>query len=125
MVVPIFAPNITDIACGRLMSPALTNPMTMTVVAELLWRTAVTSAPAKAPIKGFLVRNPNILFIFSPAAFWSASLMLFIPYRNIASPPSNPNTNLTLSSTVFFSSLCKSHLKQAYPHKEMAAIHMQ
>ena len=60
MVVPIFAPNITDIACGRLMSPALTNPMTMTVVAELLWRTAVTSAPAKAPIKGFLVRNKEM-----------------------------------------------------------------
>ena len=36
MVVPIFAPKMTEIACGRVISPALTKPITITVVAELL-----------------------------------------------------------------------------------------
>ena len=36
---------------------------------EVLCNTAVTSAPASAPIIGFLVRNPRIFFIRSPAAF--------------------------------------------------------
>ena len=52
---PVLAPKITEIAWGRLMSPALTKPITMTVVAELLCRTAVTKAPANAPIIGFRV----------------------------------------------------------------------
>ena len=69
IVVPMLAPKITEIACGRLISPALTKPITITVVAELLCNTAVTSAPASAPIIGFLVRNPRIFFIRSPAAF--------------------------------------------------------
>ena len=65
----MLAPKITEIAWGMLISPALTNPIIITVVAELLWSTAVTSAPAKTPITGFLVRNPRIRFILSPAAF--------------------------------------------------------
>ena len=69
IVVPIFAPKIIEIACGRLISPALTNPIAITVVALLLCSTAVVTAPASAPITGFLVKSDRIFFIFSPAAF--------------------------------------------------------
>ncbi len=36
IVVPIFAPMITPTACFKVISPALTNPTTITVVALLL-----------------------------------------------------------------------------------------
>ncbi len=34
IVVPIFAPNITPNACERFINPLLTNPTSITVVAE-------------------------------------------------------------------------------------------
>ena len=37
IVVPILAPMMTPIACAREIKPALTNPTTSTVVAELDW----------------------------------------------------------------------------------------
>ena len=60
IVVPILAPNIIEIACGSVISPALTKPITITVVALLLCKTAVTSAPANTPMIGFLVSSPKI-----------------------------------------------------------------
>ena len=79
IVVPIFAPKIMEIACGKDISPALTNPIAMTVVALLLCNTAVVNAPAKTPSTGFLVSMDKMLFIFSPAAFCRHSLIIFIP----------------------------------------------
>ena len=79
IVVPIFAPKIIEIACGRLISPALTNPIAITVVALLLCSTAVVTAPASTPSNGFFVRSARMLFIFSPAAFCRHSLIIFIP----------------------------------------------
>ena len=93
----MFAPKITEIACGSVISPALVKPMTITVVAELLCKIAVTSAPASAPITGFLVRKASTFFIFAPAAFCSASLIEFMPNRKRARPPASPNTVLTVS----------------------------
>ncbi len=69
IVVPILAPKITEMACGRVIRPALTNPMVMTVVAEELCRTAVTRAPEMTPMTGLMVRTRRIFFILSPAAF--------------------------------------------------------
>ena len=69
IVVPMLAPRMMEIACGRFISPALTKPIAITVVALLLCRTAVVSAPARTPRIGFLVSNARIRFIFSPAAF--------------------------------------------------------
>ena len=91
IVVPILAPRITEMPCFKVISPALTNPITMTVVALLLCITAVAMVPARTPIPGFTVRIPRIFFIFSPAAFCSDSLIMFIPKIKIASPPSRPN----------------------------------
>ncbi len=97
IVVPMLAPKMTEIAWGRDISPALTKPMVITVVAELLCSTAVTNAPANAPITGFLVSTPRILRILSPATFCRLSLMLFMPYRNMASPPNNAKNIFTVS----------------------------
>ncbi len=54
-VVPIFAPKITPMACWSVRSPAFTNPTVITVVAEELWMSAVTAAPAKMAKKRFRV----------------------------------------------------------------------
>ena len=91
IVVPMFAPSIIDMDCGRLISPALTNPIAITVVALLLCSTAVVKAPARTPITGFLVSSSRMLFIFSPAAFCRHSLIMFMPKINTARPPSKPN----------------------------------
>ena len=96
-VVPTLAPNTTATACGSSISPALTNPMTITVVAELLCNTAVTRSPASAPVSGVRVmrrRNPRIR---SPAACCNARLILSIPNKNSASPPASPNAARTPS----------------------------
>ncbi len=48
-VVPTLLPMMTPMACLRVSRPALTNPITMTVVAELDWMNAVTTAPTTKP----------------------------------------------------------------------------
>ena len=48
MVVPILAPRIMEIACGSDISPALTKPIVITVVALLLCNTAVVFLQALA-----------------------------------------------------------------------------
>ena len=48
-VVPTLLPMITPMDCLRVSSPALTSPITMTVVAELDWMKAVTNAPTTKP----------------------------------------------------------------------------
>ena len=88
-VVPMLAPKMTATAWGSSSSPALTNPMTMTVVAELLCTTAVTTIPASAPVSGVQVRAANARRSRSPAACCSASLIRSIPNRNSASPPNS------------------------------------
>lgn len=67
------------------------------VVAELLWSTAVTNAPASAPSTGFRVKKPGTRFMQSPATYCRPSLTLFIPYRNSARPPIGPNITVTVS----------------------------
>ena len=100
MVVPMLAPKMTEMAWGRLIRPALTKPMTITVVAELLWSTAVTRAPATAPSSGFRVRNPSTFFMRSPATFCRLLLMLFMPNRKSARPPMRPKIIVTVSFIV-------------------------
>ena len=79
MVVPIFAPMITLIACVRFISPAFTKPTTITVVAEELWIIAVTNAPSAMPISLFCVSTSRIFFILEPAACCKPSAMMFMP----------------------------------------------
>ena len=79
IVVPILAPNITPAAWYRFIKPALTNPTTITVVAELLWIAADIIAPVIIPFTGLLVIFSNKPFSLFPATFWSASPIIFIP----------------------------------------------
>ena len=79
MVVPMFAPNITPIACCSDSRPALTNPTVMTLVAEELWMSAVTPAPAAIAKNLFFVMYPSTAFSLLPAVSLSPSLISPIP----------------------------------------------
>ena len=68
-VVPIFAPIITDAACVSVISPTLTKPTIITVVADELFTSAVTAAPVPTPAKRFAVALPISLLMDFPAAF--------------------------------------------------------
>ena len=90
-VVPILAPIITPTAWVKFISPALTNPTTITVVAELDWIIAVTAAPKVTAKKRFAVNNPNKSFILPPADFCNPSAIICMPKRNIPKPPRKAN----------------------------------
>ena len=89
MVVPTLEPMITLMACRRSMSPELTNPTTITVVAEELWMIAVMPHPAAKPVS-----LPDVIFSrsersLSPARLSRALPMMSIPNRNRHNPPIN------------------------------------
>ena len=66
-VVPMLAPMMTLTACRRVMSPELTKPTTMTVVAEELCMIAVTPMPVRRPANLFVVSRPSSCFKPFPA----------------------------------------------------------
>ena len=101
-VVPMFAPKMMPIACVRFSSPALMNPITMTVVALDDWITAVTSVPASTATMPLRAKNCSTFFMFSPAIFWMPSPMSSMPKMKSASPPS---TAITTERTLNPSSL--------------------
>ena len=68
-VVPTLAPKMMPMAWVRVRSPALMNPITITVVALEDWMTAVTRVPASTATMPFRAKNWRIFFIFSPATF--------------------------------------------------------
>ena len=59
MVVPIFAPMMTDIACANDNSAAFTNDTVITVVAAEDCTATVTKAPVATPENRFVVMAPN------------------------------------------------------------------
>ena len=79
MVVPILAPIITQTAWFKVMSPELTKPTTITVVAEEDWISAVITAPTRTPKKRLEVRRSKICFILLPAAASRLVLIICIP----------------------------------------------
>ena len=86
-VVPTFAPIITFIACRSVISPELTNPTTMTVVADELCIIAVTPSPVRKPIITLLVILSSSVRSRLPARRSSACPMRFMPNRKSDSPP--------------------------------------
>ena len=86
-VVPIFAPIITEIACASERRPALTKLTVSTVVAVEDCTAAVTNAPVSSPVKRLVVIAPRTLRKWPPVSFWSASLIVFIPYIRRARHP--------------------------------------
>ena len=78
-VVPTFAPMMTLIACFRVMSPELTKPTTMTVVADELCMIAVMPSPVKKPVIFVLVIFDSRLLSFPPALFSRACPITLMP----------------------------------------------
>ncbi len=78
-VVPTFAPIITAIDCARDISPAFTKLTTMTVLADELCISAVIRNPVSVPVNRLRVIAERMLRRRSPAAFWSPSLITFMP----------------------------------------------
>ncbi len=98
IVVPIFAPIMTEAACERVISPTFTKPTIMTVVAEELLQIAVTAAPVQTPIQRFLVALPIRRRIDLPAAFSILLPIIFIPIINTVTPPRMKNALLIIVS---------------------------
>ena len=92
MVVPTLAPIITPIALESFMIPEFTKPTTITVVADDDCITAVTSIPTIKPLKVLLVSFSSICSSLPPESFSRPSPIVFIPYRNSASPPKRVRT---------------------------------
>ena len=87
MVVPMFAPIITDIACVRVRSAAFTKDTVITVVAADDWTATVTRAPVATPEKRLVVMAPNKCRSCGPAIFCRASLIIFMPNIRRAMEP--------------------------------------
>ncbi len=78
-VVPILAPIIIPTACPSCIIPELTNPTTITVVAEEDCITAVTIAPSSTASEVFDVNFSSIPSSFPPDVLASPSPMICIP----------------------------------------------
>ena len=92
IVVPTFAPIMIPMDCDNFIIPELTNPTTITVVAEEDWMTAVTPAPNKTALIGLEVNFSSIFSSLPPDTFSNPFPMVFIPNRNSANPPIIVNT---------------------------------
>ena len=79
IVVPMLAPMIIPMAWLRSISRALTNPTTMTVVAEDDWIMAVIKAPTSTPTTRLLVSIASSFLVFAPADFCNPSAISCIP----------------------------------------------
>ena len=112
-VVPTLEPKITPMACCSVMTPLLTKPTTITVVAPELWITAVTAIPSKKPFRGLPVKAPRIFWSLPPACFCRDLLMVSMPNRNIARPPSRRNT---WNISNFLSPPCFTQNQHTSPH---------
>ncbi|MPN08667.1 hypothetical protein SDC9_155952 [bioreactor metagenome] len=91
-VVPILAPIMTPTDCDSFMMPEFTKPTTITVVAEELCITAVTSIPINTPLIGDEVSFSRIFSRRPPSVFSSAVPIICIPKRKNASPQIRLNT---------------------------------
>ena len=75
----MFAPMMTEIACPKVSSPALTKETVITVVADDDCTAHVTKVPVSIPVNRLVVIFARICLSCGPAIFWSASLIIFIP----------------------------------------------
>ena len=87
IVVPIFAPIIIAVAWCKFIVSALTNPMTITVVAAELCIIIVTTAPIPTPAKRLSVILAKRRRIPAPATFCKLELIIFIAAIKRPVPP--------------------------------------
>ena len=86
-VVPTLAPMMTLMACRSVISPELTKPTTITVVAEELWMTAVMARPVRKPVMTRPVILSSIVRSLPPARRSSACPIRSMPNKNRHRPP--------------------------------------
>ena len=99
-VVPISDPKITPTVCGSSMIPELTNPMSITVMADEDWMAIVMIAPIVSPLKGLSVALRRSFSSLPPAVFFKDSDSTRIPYRKKASPPNKvTNENISINTS--------------------------
>ncbi|OPZ74361.1 MAG: hypothetical protein BWY82_00740 [Verrucomicrobia bacterium ADurb.Bin474] len=101
---PRLAPITTPTACGNVKSPALTNPITATVVALDDCTINVTTHPDKNAFSGLPVNFTNARRNASPANDFSPSVSNTIPSKNKPTPPVNLNKSAVISQ------ICPPHL---------------
>ena len=76
------------VACIKVITPALTKPIAITVVAADDWIIAVTEAPMPTPAKRLLLILPSKDFILLPAIFSRLDESIFIPAMKTPLPAS-------------------------------------
>ena len=91
-VVPTLAPMMTLMACRSVISPELTKPTTITVVADELWMMAVMPRPVRKLANTLLVILSSRVRSLLPARRSSACPMTFMPNRNRLRPPISVST---------------------------------
>ena len=101
-VVPMLAPMMTATAPASDSRPALTNPTTITVVADELWMAAVTAVPVSIPLMGLPVICFSTARILLPAIFCRPSLMSFMAKRNTANAPAMLMMMKMMSAVVIY-----------------------
>ena len=108
-VVPTLAPMMMPSDWVSVRIPAPTRPEVITIVAVDDWIRAVTSRPSMNAFTGLLVTCSIAIFSVPEEFSFRESPMSRMPYRNIASPPSNEITSnmLILSSNPFCCTVCK------------------
>ena len=79
----------------------------MTVVALEDWMTAVMAAPTATPKMRLEVSFSRICFIRLPAAASRPPLIICMPYRNSASPPSRLKMSETFIRDPLYLFLCR------------------
>ena len=89
MVVPMFAPMMTPIACARFISPELTKPITIISVADELCTSIVTTIPIRTARTRLVVTFSRMVCSESPAAFLRPVDITVMPYKNRPTPPSS------------------------------------
>ena len=104
-VVPMFAPMMTLIDCPSDISPELTKPTAMTVVADELWMIAVMPRPVRRPAHLLVVSLPKSVRSPFPALRSRACPMRLMPNRNRHRPPIKFNTakmSITNTPSLFY-----------------------
>ena len=102
-VVPMLAPIITPIDCLSVIIPEFTKPTTITVVADELCITEVTTSPVRKPVILLFVSLASIFLRLPPALRSSASPITLIPKRNRHKPPIRVNAlKMSIFLLLFF-----------------------
>ena len=87
VVVPMFEPMITLIACVRFMSPDETKPTAITVMIDEDCTIIVETSPVPTPARRCVVASDMNFRSPEPLTACRPSERCFMPRRNVPSPP--------------------------------------